>query len=60
MSFVDSLDIVDQTYYGITCGRVLISELLYTQIIEVNLFAFASFCLLFYCLLVDSSELEMD
>ena len=28
-------------YYGITSGRVLYGELLYTKILEVNLFAFA-------------------
>ena len=28
-------------YYGITSGRVLNGELLYTKILEVNLFAFA-------------------
>ena len=28
-------------YSGITCGRVLDGELLYTKILEVNLFAFA-------------------
>ena len=28
-------------YSGITCGRVLNGELLYTKILEVNLFAFA-------------------
>ena len=30
-----------QIYYGITSGRVLDGELLYTKILEVNLFAFA-------------------
>ena len=29
------------TYSGITSGRVLDGELLYTKILEVNLFAFA-------------------
>ena len=29
------------TYSGITSGRVLNGELLYTKILEVNLFAFA-------------------
>ena len=28
-------------YYGITSGRVLNGELLYTKILDVNLFAFA-------------------
>ena len=28
-------------YFGITSGRVLDGELLYTKILEVNLFAFA-------------------
>ena len=30
-----------QIYSGITSGRVLDGELLYTEILEVNLFAFA-------------------
>ena len=30
-----------QIYSGITSGRVLNGELLYTKILEVNLFAFA-------------------
>ena len=30
-------------YSGITSGRVLNGELLYTKILEVNLFAFAKF-----------------
>ena len=30
-----------QTYSGITSGRVLDGELLYIEILEVNLFAFA-------------------
>ena len=31
-------------YSGITSGRVLNGELLYTKILEVNLFAFAGKC----------------
>ena len=31
-----------QIYSGITSGRVLDGELLYTKILEVNLFAFAN------------------
>ena len=31
-----------QVYSGITSGRVLDGELLYTEILEVNLFAFAN------------------
>ena len=37
-------------YSGITSGRVLDGELLYTKILEVNLFAFAY--RLFFCLFV--------
>ena len=33
-----------QVYSGITRGRVLDGELLYTKILEVNLFAFAYDC----------------
>ena len=33
-----------QIYSGITSGRVLDGELLYTEILEVNLFAFALTC----------------
>ena len=32
---------ISQVYSGITNGRVLDGELLYTEILEVNLFAFA-------------------
>ena len=38
------IDIINHTihmYSGITSGRVLDGELLYTKILEVNLFAFA-------------------
>ena len=31
-------------YSGITSGRVLNGELLYTKILEVNLFAFETVC----------------
>ena len=33
--------LIIQIYSGITSGRVLDGELLYTKILEVNLFAFA-------------------
>ena len=33
---------ISQIYSGITSGRVLDGELLYTEILEVNLFVFAS------------------
>ena len=35
------LKYIIQIYFGITSGRVLDGELLYTRILEVNLFAFA-------------------
>ena len=36
-------------YSGITSGRVLDGELLYTKILEVNLFAFAVHIYFFVC-----------
>ena len=39
-NYILTYDII-QIYSGITSGRVLDGELLYTNILEVNLFAFA-------------------
>ena len=39
--YYDILNNTIHMYSGITSGRVLDGELLYTQILEVNLFAFA-------------------
>ena len=40
-SYQLSKELIIQIYSGITSGRVLNGELLYTKILEVNLYAFA-------------------